>query len=99
MMKLHYTPQAESDFRKPISITASDYKLQKFDDTLNTLTNPPVERSFPGNIAAGSYLILPSAEVSKIAFKILFSLLFYSKWTMEQGSMGRQPKLHDETRS
>jgi hypothetical protein len=36
--------------------TANDYELQKL-DTVSPLTDPPIERSSPGNIAAGNYLI------------------------------------------
>lgn len=53
-----------------IGTTANDYKLQKVDDTLSTLTDP-VERSSPGNIAAGNYLILPSDGGGKIFLQIL----------------------------
>ncbi|KIL63927.1 hypothetical protein M378DRAFT_163885 [Amanita muscaria Koide BX008] len=53
-----------------ISTTANDYKLQKVDDTLSPLTDP-VERSSPGNIAAGNYLILPSDEGGRIVFENL----------------------------
>ncbi|KAM6490810.1 hypothetical protein JOM56_013773 [Amanita muscaria] len=62
-----------------ISTTTSDYKLQKVDDTLSPLTDPPVERSSPGNIAAGNYLILPSDEGGRVLLKILetFSNLKY----------------------
>lgn len=37
--------------------TPGDYKLQKLDDTLSPLADPPVERSSSGNIVAGNYLI------------------------------------------
>jgi len=44
--------------------TTGDYKLQKINDTLSPLTNPPIERSSPGNITAGKYLILGGGRVT-----------------------------------
>lgn len=56
------------------AVPDNGYKLQKLDDTLTPLTNPPVERSPPGNIAAGNYLILSSVEGGEITFKPFFDL-------------------------
>ena len=39
------------------AVDADDYKLQQLDDERRPLTGPPVERSSPGNIVAGNYLI------------------------------------------
>lgn len=38
-------------------VNSSDYNLQKLDNECLPLADPPIERSFSGNIKAGSYLI------------------------------------------
>ena len=38
-------------------VNSDDYKLQRLDDNHCPLASPPVERSSPGNIVAGNYVI------------------------------------------
>ncbi|KIM85607.1 hypothetical protein PILCRDRAFT_816820 [Piloderma croceum F 1598] len=50
-------------------INADDYKLRQLDDEYRPLVGPPIERSFSGNIIAGSYLIEAAVERGEIMFK------------------------------